>query len=68
MGKVKVNLSLDSDIVEKLDLYSCERHLTRSAAITQLVLDCCRVNSSTQLRGQMNFKDVKIGCKTSPSV
>jgi len=56
--KERINISLDSDVIEKIDLFAKENYLTRSAALTKLIMDC-KVKGETQVPGQLNFKGVK---------
>ena len=51
----RINVSLRSDTLERLDQYAFEEHVSRSQAITSLVWKA-RVKNST-VRGQMNIDD-----------
>lgn len=55
MAKVKLNLSLDPDVREKLYQYAAENHRTVSQAVTDWVLKL-KVKDP-QCRGQMSLKD-----------
>lgn len=50
MAKVKLNLTLDEDIKERLVIAAEEKHMTVSALITQYALTL----KTTQCRGQMS--------------
>lgn len=54
MAKVKLNLTLDSDVKEKLQLLAESEHMTVSAYITQIVL---RAKNPNHIKGQMRFDD-----------
>lgn len=54
MAKDRVNITLDSDIKEKLKQYADERHSSVSQVVTDWVLTL-KVKDS-QVRGQMTFK------------
>lgn len=39
MAKKQTSITLDEDVIERIDKYAAQRKLSRSAAITQLILD-----------------------------
>jgi len=55
--KQRINITLDSYILEKIDLYAEENFITRSAAITKLIMEC-KVKGQCQVKGQLNLKDL----------
>lgn len=53
MSKVRINISLDMDTVERLKQYAYEHHTTVSHAITDLIWAAKVKNEN--LRGQISF-------------
>lgn len=56
MEKVRINLSVDTDTLERLKQYAWENHSTMSKAVTDLVWNAKVKN--TQIRGQMDLKSL----------
>lgn len=56
MSKVRINLSIDADTLERLRQYAWENHSTVSKAVTDLVWDAKVKN--VQIRGQMNLSEL----------
>ncbi len=52
---IRVNISLSSDTLERLDQFACQEHTSRSHAITKLIWDAKVKNP--QLKGQMTIDD-----------
>ena len=61
----RINISLRSDTLDRLDQYAYEEHVSRSQAITSLVWKARVKNSS--VRGQMNIDDFIKPGKSSKS-
>ena len=53
MGKVRLNLSLDEDTLERIRQYAWENHSTLSKAVTDLAW-AAKVKNS-QVRGQLSL-------------
>lgn len=58
MAKERINISLDTEIIERIDQYAKENHTSRSGAITQLILNA-KIKGTTQIRGQMSIGEKK---------
>lgn len=56
VSKVRINLSIDADTLERLRQYAWENHSTVSKAVTDLVWDAKVKN--VQIRGQMNLSEL----------
>jgi hypothetical protein len=54
MAKERINISLDTDVIERIDQYAQEQHTTRSGALTQLILNT-KVSGTVQIRGQLSL-------------
>lgn len=61
----RINISVRSDTLDRLDQYAFEQHVSRSQAITSLVWNA-HVKNST-VRGQMNMDDFVKPVKSSKS-
>jgi metal-responsive CopG/Arc/MetJ family transcriptional regulator len=59
----RINISLQSDTLDRLDQYAFEEHVSRSQAITSLVWKAHVKN--TNVRGQMNIDDFVKTVKSS---